>query len=48
VKNYREMVKELMSSYGAVGLTCHGKLHFLHFHLDFFPENMGAVSGEHG
>jgi hypothetical protein len=25
------------------------KLHFLHSHLDFFPpENMGAVSSEHG
>ena len=24
------------------------KLHFLHSHLDFFPENMGSVSDEHG
>jgi hypothetical protein len=25
------------------------KLHFLHSHLDFFfPENMGAISVEHG
>jgi hypothetical protein len=24
------------------------KLHFLHSHLDFFPENMGAISNEHG
>jgi hypothetical protein len=23
-------------------------LHFLHHHLDFFPENMGTVSIEHG
>nr|CAH7733773.1 unnamed protein product [Callosobruchus chinensis] len=24
------------------------KVHFLHSHLDFFPENLGAVSDEHG
>ena len=24
------------------------KIHFLHSHLDFFPENFGAVSDEHG
>ena len=23
------------------------KIHFLHSHLDFFPENCGAVSDEH-
>lgn len=24
------------------------KVHFLHSHLDFFPENLGDVSDEHG
>ena len=24
------------------------KIHILHSHLDFFPENLGAVSDEHG
>jgi hypothetical protein len=24
------------------------KVHFLDCHLDFFPENLGAVSDEHG
>ena len=24
------------------------KIHFLHTHLDFFPENLGAVSDEQG
>jgi hypothetical protein len=23
-------------------------IHFLHFHLDFFRDNLGAVSDEHG
>jgi len=45
-KNYRETVQELMSSYSAVGLTCHGKSAFP---LGLFsPENMGAISSEHG
>ncbi|GBO42653.1 hypothetical protein AVEN_178915-1 [Araneus ventricosus] len=24
------------------------KIHFLHFHLEFFPETLGSVSDEHG
>jgi len=24
------------------------KIHFLDYHLDFFPDNLGAVSDEHG
>jgi hypothetical protein len=24
------------------------KIHFLYSHLDFFPDNLGAVSDEHG
>ena len=24
------------------------KIQMMHYHLDFFPENMGAVSNEHG
>lgn len=24
------------------------KIHFLYSHLEFFPENLGAVSDEHG
>jgi hypothetical protein len=24
------------------------KIHFLHSHLEFFPDNLGAVSDEHG
>jgi hypothetical protein len=24
------------------------KVHFLHTHLNFFPQNLGAVSDEHG
>ncbi|GBN35659.1 hypothetical protein AVEN_190972-1 [Araneus ventricosus] len=24
------------------------KIHFLHSHLEFFPENLGSLSDEHG
>ena len=24
------------------------KINILHFHMDFFPENLGAASDEHG
>lgn len=45
---YVEMVEELIASYAALGCNMSLKLHFMHSHLDFFPENMGAVSDEHG
>jgi hypothetical protein len=37
VKNYSEIVRELISSYSAIGCNMSLKLHFLHSHLDFFP-----------
>lgn len=47
-ENYKDLVDELLSSYKALGCNMSLKIHFLHSHLDFFPENMGAVSDEHG
>lgn len=46
--NYKGIVKELLSSYKAMGCNMSLKIHFLHSHLDFFPTNLGAVSDEHG
>jgi hypothetical protein len=48
VENYSEIVQELISSYSAVECNMSLKLHLLHSHLDFFPENMEAVSNERG
>jgi hypothetical protein len=45
---YKEGVKKLLASYQAMGCRMSLKLHFLHSHLDFFPENLGAVSDEQG
>ena len=46
--NYREIVSELLQSYQDMGCNMSLKTHFLDSHLDFFPDNLGAVSDEHG
>ncbi|GFX87926.1 uncharacterized protein TNCV_4373911 [Trichonephila clavipes] len=45
---YRDIVHGLITSYKNLGCNMSLKIHFLHSHLDFFPENLGAVSDEHG
>lgn len=46
--NYKEIVEDLLVAYQKLGCNMSLKIHFLHSHLDFFPENCGAVSDEHG
>jgi hypothetical protein len=46
--NYHDIVGELLNSHKDMGCNMSLKMHFLDIHLDFFPENLGAVSGEHG
>ncbi|UYV84911.1 hypothetical protein LAZ67_X003967 [Cordylochernes scorpioides] len=48
VENYRDIVNDMLLSYKALGCNMSLKIHFLHSHLDFFPDNLGAVSDEHG
>ncbi|UYV84365.1 hypothetical protein LAZ67_X001944 [Cordylochernes scorpioides] len=48
VENYRDIVNDLLLSYKALGCNMSLKIHFLHSHLDFFQDNLGAVSDEHG
>ncbi|UYV60728.1 hypothetical protein LAZ67_1002045 [Cordylochernes scorpioides] len=48
VENYRDIVNDLLLSYKALGCNMSLKIHFLHSHLDFFPDNLGAVNDEHG
>ena len=45
--NYKD-VEKLLSSYQKLGCNMSLKIHFLSSHLDFFPENCGSVSDEHG
>ncbi|UYV69405.1 hypothetical protein LAZ67_6003482 [Cordylochernes scorpioides] len=47
VENYRDIVNDLLLFYKALGCKMFLKIHFLHSHLDFFPD-AGAVSDEHG
>jgi hypothetical protein len=47
-ENYEELVNNLLQSYQNLGCNMSLKIHFFHSHLDFFPENCGAVSDEHG
>ncbi|KAI6651195.1 hypothetical protein LOD99_14547 [Oopsacas minuta] len=46
--NYREGVETLLNAYEKMGCRMSLKLHLLHSHLDFSPENLGAVSDEQG
>jgi len=46
-QNYEEPVNNLLQSYQKLGCIMTLKIHFLNSHLDFFPENCGAVSDEH-
>ena len=45
---YEAGIQELLDSYQKMGCRMSLKLHFLHSHLKFFPENLGAVSDEQG
>jgi len=46
-ENYKELIKD-MSFYHKLGCNVSLKIHMLHSHLEFFPENCGVVSDEHG
>ena len=42
--NYKDIVQRLLDNF--LGINMSIKLHFLHSHLDRFPENLGDVSNE--
>ena len=46
--DYITLVDNLIKSFHALGCNMSIKLHFLHSHLDRFPENLGDVSDEQG
>lgn len=47
-ENFESIVKHCVDSYHVMGCNMSLKIHLLDSHLDFFPENLGAVSDEHG
>jgi hypothetical protein len=38
---------DVVQFYKAMGCYMSLKVHFLDYHLEFFPENLGAVNDEH-
>ncbi|UYV74727.1 hypothetical protein LAZ67_12000719 [Cordylochernes scorpioides] len=46
--NYKELVQNMLKSYEALGVNMSIKVHYLHSHLDKFPDNLGAYSDEQG
>jgi hypothetical protein len=47
-ENYRELVGNMISKYHVMGVHMSLKIHIMHSHLDFFPDNLGSVSDEQG
>jgi len=47
-QNYEELVNNCLQNCQKLGCNMSLKMHFLHSHLNFFPENCDAVSDEHG
>ena len=45
---YQDVVQDLLTSYKAIVSNMSLKIHFLESHLDFFLENLGEGSDEHG
>ena len=45
---FRQMVDRLLVAYREMGCLMSVKVHFLMCHLDFFPDNLGDFSDEHG
>lgn len=46
--NYAELVADLLKNFQKLGCRMSLKVHFLHSHLDWFPENLGDYSDEQG
>ena len=45
---YKEIVKTLLDNFHILGCNMSVKVHFLHGHLAYFPENLGTLSEEQG
>lgn len=46
--NYNQVVNEMLDNFRSLGCNMSVKLHYLHSHLDRFPENLGDFSEEQG
>ena len=46
--NYKDIVQKLLDNFQALGINMSIKVHFLHSHLDRFPENLHNETDEQG
>ena len=46
--NYEELVENMLEAFQRLGCRMSLKMHFLHSHIDYFPENCGKFSEEQG
>ncbi|GBO04295.1 hypothetical protein AVEN_104277-1 [Araneus ventricosus] len=46
--NYKSIVEEMIENFKILGCSMILKVHFLDSHMDYFPENLGAVSEKQG
>ena len=46
--DFENVVKNMLCDFKNLGCSMSFKLHFLNSHLNYFPENSGAVSEEQG
>ncbi|GBM12474.1 hypothetical protein AVEN_55307-1 [Araneus ventricosus] len=47
-ENYEDLVADMVKCFRVVGCNMSLKLHVFDSHLNFFPQNLGAISDEHG
>lgn len=46
--DYKNIVSRMLNNFNEVGCLMNLKLHFMHSHIDYFPENLGDFSEEQG
>lgn len=46
--DYKEIIDDMLRKFEKIGARLSLKMHFLKSHKDFFPDNLGAYSDEHG
>lgn len=46
--NYKQLVGTMLENFRKIGANLPLKMHFLKSHIDYFPDNLGDFSDEHG
>ncbi|GBM33392.1 hypothetical protein AVEN_169923-1 [Araneus ventricosus] len=46
-ENYEDLVGDMVKCFRVIGCNMSLKLHVLYSNLNFFPQNLGAISDEH-